>query len=263
VVIVAPTDHYIADEDAFDRALHSGVTAAERGAIVTFGVVPTRPATVYGYIEVGGTVTSAPAPLEVLRFHEKPGAAEAAAYLATGRFLWNAGIFAWRASVFERALGDADPALAARIAALPPAWAEHGPEEHPAEGSPAVSQEFAEAWNRLPAISVDYALLEKASGIRLIPLSAGWSDVGGWDAAAELLPADDLGNRQADATLYVGASDCSVHRLGAERLIALVGTEGIIVVETPDSVLVCKKGSGEALREVVRRLAAAGREDLL
>ena len=114
--------------------------------------------------------------------------------------------------------------------------------------------------------------MEKAAGVRVVPLKAGWSDLGGWDAVREFLPADEAGNRTAPGALFVGSRGCSVHRAASPgtqdhprkpRLVALVGCEGLIVVETPDALLVCREGSGEALRDVVKRLRSAGREDLL
>jgi mannose-1-phosphate guanylyltransferase len=117
VLVVAPTDHFIGDEAAFADALVAGVAAAEGDCLVTFGIVPDRPATVYGYIEVARH-EGAGKPLPVLRFREKPAEAEAAAFLATGRFYWNAGIFAWRARVFEREMAKVSPDIASAIAAL-------------------------------------------------------------------------------------------------------------------------------------------------
>ena len=301
VVIIAPTDHHIADTAAFDRALAAGIGAAEAGALVTFGIVPDRPATVYGYIEVEKTAQRPVESLPVLRFREKPDAQEAARFLATGRFFWNAGIFVWRASVFDAALAAASPALHEAARRLPPpTGATSGPEDATAKtGASSFPPGFEKAWEALPAISIDYALMEKAAGVRVVPLKAGWSDLGGWDAVREFLPEDGDGNRTVPGALFVGSSGCSVHRAGRSggaassgaskiseapgasktpgapetagtsenagkpRLIALVGCEGLIVVETPDALLVCREGTGEALREVVKRLRSGGREDLL
>lgn len=279
ILVLAPTDHVIDDEVAFDRALARGIEEAETGALVTFGIVPERPATVYGYIEVERRAEPDEGSLPVLRFREKPDEAEAKAFLATGRFFWNAGIFAWRASAFDRALAAANPALAEALAGLPllappdagaeslPAPSDHGQNE-PIQGWPphVFPQGFEQAWEALPVISIDYALMEKASGVRVVPLAAGWSDVGSWDAVRERLASDEAGNREASEVLYFGASGCSVHREGTRaraRFYALVETDGLIVVETDDAVLICREGTGEALREVVRRLEATGRKDLL
>lgn len=266
VLVVAPTDHFIADEGAFARALAAGIEAADAGSLVTFGVVPDRPATVYGYIEVETAAAPGALALPVVRFREKPKLDEARAFLATGRFFWNAGIFAWRARVFERSLRDVAPDLAAALARLPAL-----PERNAAGGAGredafAHPPGFVEAWEALPSISVDYALMERAKNVHVVPLAAGWSDVGGWDAVRDLLPADPDGNCPDDAVVYVGATHCSVHRHGNPdhvRSYALVETEGLIVVDTPDAVLICRRGAGESLREVVKRLRAAGREDLL
>lgn len=257
VCIVAPTDHFIGDEKAFREALAAGIAAAASGSLVTFGVRPDRPATVYGYIETHMDPGAAVA-VPVARFHEKPGQEEARRYLATGRFFWNAGIFAWTIARFEESLAGAAPALAATVSALPP-YALPGSPRHEA---------FAEAWNRVPSISIDYALMERATGIQVVPLAAGWSDLGGWDAIRDLLPADPDDNRASPDVAYVRSRGCSVHRAsdpptGTRRLYALVGVEDLVVVETDDAVLICKEGSGEALRELVSRLRSQGREDLL
>lgn len=273
VMVVAPTDHFILDETAFAAALSTGTEAAAAGALVTFGVVPDHPATTYGYIEVEDRPSTGQA-VRVLRFREKPGPAEAAAFLASGRFFWNAGIFVWRAEVFERELAGAHPLLASAVSGLPRVADPGAPDE----------DAFREAWERIPAISIDYALMEKAPNVKVVPLAAGWSDVGGWDAVRSLLPGDESGNRPSPDVLYIHARDCSVHReesgahtgidgegarkggleAGRERrrLYALVGTDDLIVVETRDAVLICRRGAGEALREVVKKLAEAGREDL-
>jgi len=255
VLVVAPTDHAILDEGAFGEALARALRAAGAGALVTFGVRPDRAAPEYGYIERAGDAEpdeSAP----VARFHEKPSPAQAAEYLAAGRFLWNAGIFAWRARVFFERMREADAPLADAVAALPPS----ARPDTPAWAS------FAEAWERIPRISIDRALMEKARGVRVVPLEAGWSDLGGWEALGALGEHDADGNVTAKDALYVHARDCAVHRHGGPgrgRVYALVGTENLIVVDTDDAVLICRRGAGESIRDVVLRLQAAGREDLL
>lgn len=265
VLLVAPTDHYVQDESAFGDAIHAGIAEAQRGSLVTFGVVPDRPATVYGYIEVRDIAArpSSGGVLQVLRFREKPGAEEAARFFETGRFYWNAGIFAWRIGVFQAELVRTAPALAAGIAGLPPLGG----------ADAAAAERFSRAWESLPSTSVDYALMEKASRVVCVPLAAGWSDVGNWDAVRELSRQDDAGNLAAQDVLYVGARACAVHRCEGEvgkaggavakRFYALVRTENLIVVESPDAVLICPADAGEALRAVVRELEAAGRKDLL
>ena len=274
VVIVAPTDHFIADECAFHEALARGIQAAESGSLVTFGIVPDRPATAYGYIEVDRRAEDKREALRALRFREKPDAAQAAAFLATGRCYWNAGIFAWRASVFDATLAAVAPALAAGLSTLPPdlpGWTAPAAMSHDArvpgdENGTRFPPAFVDAWEALPSISIDYALMEKAPDVRVVPLAAGWSDVGGWDAVREMLGADGAGNRAATDVVYLDARDCSVHRVdgpGKGRLYALVETEGLVVVETPDAVLICRAGAGERLREVVKRLKESGRKDLL
>jgi len=261
VCVVAPTDHFIADQKAFAAALDAGIAAAASGSLVTLGITPDRPATVYGYIETSrktGTGTGAVAALPAARFHEKPDLDDARRYLASGRFFWNAGLFVWSAARFDASLAQAAPALAAAVGALP---------DYAAPGG-AGHEAFAEAWSRVPSISIDYALMEKATGIVVVPLAAGWSDLGGWDAVRELLPADADDNRPSPDVAYLRSRACSVHRApgssgGARRLYALVGVEDLVVVETDDAVLICKEGSGEALRELVSRLRSEGREDLL
>jgi mannose-1-phosphate guanylyltransferase len=279
IVVLAPTDHLIEDEEAFGRALKEAIAAAEEGSLVTLGVVPDRPATVYGYIEVADRSSGEIRALPVLRFREKPDPETAAEFVASGRFFWNAGIFAWRASSFRSALAEADPSLAAALDALAPTGPETAAGGRPArpggidgEGVPrgagidAARAGFERGWAALPAVSIDYALMEKARNVKVVPLDAGWTDLGSWDAVTERLPADEHGNRAAQDVLYAGASRCAVHRSGSRagrRFIALAGTEGLIVVETDDALLICTEGAGERMREIVGRLREIGREDRL
>lgn len=254
-LVLAPTDHALADESRFRASLDLAIAEAGTGALVVFGVPPSGPSSSYGYIEVGVPIEGSGA-ADVARFVEKPDKARAEAFLATGRFYWNAGIFVWKVASFFASFQAADAALFAQFEALPP----YAPPGTPAE------PRFRSGWESLPAIAIDRALMEKARGVRVVLLDAGWSDVGGWEALGELLEGDADGNRTGEATLYLDARRCAVHRSSetpSRPLIALVGTEDLVVVETPDAILILKKGSGEVMRKVVDRLRETGRDDLI
>jgi mannose-1-phosphate guanylyltransferase len=246
VLLVAPADHWITDEDGFRRTAAMAMrAAAELAGLVTFGIVPTSPQTGYGYIE-----TEAGAEGEVrkvARFTEKPDRSTAEAFLAGGRHLWNSGIFAWRADVFLEELEASRPELAAacrRIAAA-------GDRE----------AALAEVYPGCEAISVDYAVLERSQRVYVVPSEFAWSDVGSWTALAEVLPADENGNTVAGEALTVDAHGCLIR--SSQRLAAVVGLENLLIVDTPDALLVCAKDRAQDVKTLVAALAKRGRSDLL
>ncbi len=238
-VAIFPTDHAIADADAFADAVLRAVAAAASGALVCLGIRPDRPATGYGYLECaakpGGRGAGA---VPVRRFVEKPDAARARRFLAAGRFLWNAGMFVWRAEAFLAELARA------------------APEIHDAVRATAAGRRGA--WEGATKLSVDYAVMEKARRVEVVPLVAGWDDVGSWDAAARLRAASGSG----DGALRVGSPDSAVFGAGG-KLVAIVELPGVVVVETDDALLVVAGDRTERVREVVRRLQETGRDDLL
>ena len=260
-LVVAPSDHRVADPAAFRTAVTAALQRAGEGGLGTLGVEPDRPATSFGYLRTGAGKGTAVRKVE--RFIEKPDLATARRLIEGGNVLWNAGLFVFRVKEFFDALAAADPGFAAGLEALGTAR----------ERSPgANATEVAHAWARLPATSLDYALMEKASGVWTVPLRAGWDDVGTWAAAETPLPRDADGNAVApeearDGGAIFTATTGSTVFLGAGRergpLPVLVGVEDLIVVSTRDVVLVCPRDRVEDVRRVVDELRRRGRDDLL
>jgi mannose-1-phosphate guanylyltransferase len=247
VLLVAPADHWIADEDAFRETARRAIEfAASRAALVTFGISPTSPETGYGYIEAGDEVS--PGMRRVARFTEKPNRPTAEAFLAGGRHFWNSGIFVWRAQVVHDELARHSPEMVAaceRMASAP------DPESAVREG-----------WAKLPSISIDYALLERSENVYVAPSRFAWSDIGSWDAWAALGARDASGNVVEGDALVLDSSGCFV-RSGPGRFSAILGLEDVLVLDTKDALLVCRKDRAQDVKKIVDALEAMGRRDLL
>jgi mannose-1-phosphate guanylyltransferase len=244
VVAVLPADHLITDRARFLSRLRAGAEAASRAdAFIIFGIPPTHPATGFGYIrhdrraprKIGGTSF-----YRVLGFKEKPALAEAEEYVASGEYAWNSGMFLWRAGVFadkiRRFAPELEPAWSAIVAALRSKRA----------GA------LARAFRLAPALSIDYALMEKAEGVLVADGDFGWSDVGSWSTLLGLWPKDAAGNAARGETLALDARNCLVWNPG--RLTALIGVRDLIIVEAGDALLVCDASLDQRVREVVAAL---------
>jgi len=244
VLLVLPADHVITDVPAFQAAVAVGRVAAESGSLVTFGVVPDRAETGYGYIRRG----AGPGPaFSVGEFVEKPDSATARGYVESGEYYWNSGMFMFRASAYLAELGRYAPAmLAACRAALAAAGRDLDFLRLPA-------QEFASC----PSDSIDYAVMERTDRAVVVPLAAGWSDVGSWAALADALPRDAEGNVTAGDVLTEDSSGCYLH--STSRLVAAVGLRDHVVVETKDAVLVAPRDRVQDVKELVAELKARGR----
>jgi len=237
VAAVFPTDHVVRDVPAFLRSVRVAVRAAESGALVCLGVRPDRPATGFGYLNCA-RVPRGVRPVPVRRFVEKPDPARARRFLRSGRYLWNAGMFVWRV---DRFLGELERTAPRVLRAV----------DGHLEGR-------AGAWARAPRISVDYAVMERASRVEVVPLDAGWDDVGSWDAAARLRAASGAG---AGGHVLIDSEGSVV--FADRRVVALVDVPGVVVVDTEDAVLVVARDRAERVREVVRALERSGRRNLL
>ena len=244
-IAVLPSDHRVADPAAFRRALGQAFDAAEsQDRIVALGVVPRWAETGFGYLELGGEIAGLPGLVAVERFREKPDLATAEAFVASGRHLWNAGIFVFRGATLLAALERHAPELAAGLA------------RYAAEPARA-----AELYAALPSISIDYAVMEKEPGLAAARLDCGWDDLGSWQALFEVLPAGEAGNRSHGDTVAVDAHD---NLLFADRgLVAALGVSDLVVVRTGDAVLVARRDRAQEVRRIVERLAAGGRDELL
>jgi mannose-1-phosphate guanylyltransferase / mannose-6-phosphate isomerase len=243
VLVAMPSDHFIARRDAFLRAIERGAAFAAKGNIVAFGVPPASAETGYGYIRAAGDYVG--------QFVEKPDAETARGYFASGDYLWNAGIFALRASVWIDAIGNLRPDI---LRACERAYRQGKRDGAFFRVDPAL---FAEC----PADSIDYAVMEKVSDAMVVRLDAGWSDVGAWDALWDIEPKDADGNViHGD----VHAADTRNALLIAQhRLLACVGLDDVVVVETPDAVMVAHKDKAQAIGAMVAELKAAGRAECL
>lgn len=247
VSLVLPADHFVADEARFAEALRDAMRAAERGYLVTLGIVPKSPATGYGYIKVGQRLHPSSDIALVERFVEKPDAARAAAFLKDGGYLWNAGIFAWRTYTFTQALHRFQPQLAAaleQMAALNrvPGW----------------MSEVSQLLEPLPAVSIDVGIAEPAAAegrMAVVPLDAGWSDIGSWSALLEALSATQ-GSSLVASGQHIDRGSARVLVHGGDRLVVTVGLEDIIVVDTPDALLVCARERAEEIKAVLDEIAA-------
>ncbi len=241
--LTCPADHAIANERGFRRIARAGAAiAAKNDVLVTFGVVPSFPATGYGYIEAGREFDArggVPA-FRAKKFHEKPDAKRAAAYLKARRYYWNSGIFLWRPSVFLAAWSSYIPEGAARLAAIELAL-----------GTKSFRRVVAREYPRMPSISVDYGILEKAPNVVVVPADIGWSDVGSWDSLFDLLRADGSGNAGAGRMEILDSRNNLLFNPGG--LTAVVGVDDIIVAVEGKTVLVCKRGESQRVREIVAR----------
>lgn len=254
VLVVMPADHLITDRNAFALALERAVTYAARGAIVTLGVPPQRAETGYGYIGMGRALDAGGARV-IERFVEKPGAELAARYVESGDYCWNSGIFVVRASVWLTAIGHTRPAIAVRCAAA------FECAKLDADGSIHLD---AAALAACPADSIDYAVMEtvgadaRLAGV-VVPLVAGWSDVGAWDAVWQVSDKDTSGNVARGRVLFEDVTDTFAHSDG--RLVACVGVHGVVVVETADAVLVAAKDRVQDVKVIVGKLKAQRGEE--
>ncbi len=253
VVVALPADHLIRRPGVFRRKLGAAIRAAAGGdVIVTFGIPPTFPATGFGYIhydggeklKIGGEIFH-----PVLRFKEKPRLAQARSFLRQGNHAWNSGMFIWRADVFARKIERHAPEFFSFwekiLAAL--------------EKKDRVEAE--RVFRRMPPISIDYALMEKAEGVLVNSGDFGWSDVGSWQAAADLWPKDEKENAVRGRALVVDSRRCLIH--SPHRLAAAVGLEDVIIVDTEDALLVCRRDRDQAVKEVIERLEKQGKKKYL
>lgn len=255
ILLVMPADHIIGDVAAFRAAVATATPAAEAGGFVTFGVVPTRAETGYGYLRRGAASSAHPGSFALDGFVEKPDAATATAYLHDGGYYWNAGIFMLRASAWLAAIAALRPDIAAACATAAQGLQRDGD---------FVRVDRA-AFTACPADSIDYAVMEKlhahpALGASfVVPLDAQWSDVGAWDALWDVAPKDSDGNVAQGDVLLEDSHGSLV--LAHSRQVSALGCEDMLIVETPDAVLVAARGAAQGVKNVVARLKAAGREE--
>ncbi len=243
VLLVLPADHLILDQPAFARAVERAAALASQGRLVTFGIKPDSPETGYGYIESEGE--------RVLRFVEKPSLEKAREYVASGRFSWNSGMFCFTAGTVIAEMGRHCPEVLDAV---------HRCLERSREVSgDNVSQVELDAasFADVPDISFDYAVMEKSANVAIVPCDIGWSDIGSWSALGELGEADPQGNRVEGTALLHDVSNCYIR---AERLVGAVGVEGLVIIDTPDALLVASKSHAQDVKHIYGRLKQQGHE---
>jgi mannose-1-phosphate guanylyltransferase / mannose-6-phosphate isomerase len=250
VLVVLSSDQTVTDEAAFTAALQRAVRVAGEGAIAILGITPDKPETGYGYIrtEAGRSATDA---LRVAQFVEKPDLATAERYLSEGGYFWNAGMFVLKASVWMAALERFRPDIASACRA---SWAVRSVDASFVRPGKA---EFA----AVPSESVDYAVMEKCPGspfdIRMVELAAGWNDLGAWEAVWQVLPKDASGNASVGDAIVTDSRNTLVH--ATSRLVSVVGLDDVIVVETPDAILVADRERSQDVKKIVQQLGAEQR----
>jgi mannose-1-phosphate guanylyltransferase / mannose-6-phosphate isomerase len=252
LLVVTPADQTIPDTTAFVAAMHAALPAAQDGQLVILGIRPHRPETGYGYIQVEAALPGSSLH-PVSRFVEKPDAATAAQYLAAGSYFWNAGMCVVRASVWLNALAHFRPQM---LDATRHAW-----EKRTMDGR-FIRPGRAE-FGAIPSESIDFAVLEACPGsefsIAMVPLDAGWSDLGAWDAVWQAQNKDDAGNAHFGDVFATGSANTLVH--ATSRLVGLVGVENLIVIETPDAVMVADHARSQEVKDIVSALQLNGREE--
>jgi mannose-1-phosphate guanylyltransferase len=247
-------DHDVRRRDTFAAAVDSARAAAAEGWLVTIGIQPTRPETGYGYIERDATpvlTTSALPVHRALRFVEKPDLERATTWVKSGRFLWNASMFVWRVDVFLTELRRHLPDVAAGVERIADAW-----------GTDRQDAELGAIWPTLPDVTIDTGIMERSDRVAVVPADMGWSDVGDWHGLGALLDRDEAGNSIRGDTISASCTD-SVVWSETDRVISLVGLNNVIVVDTPDALLVADRAHAQLVRTTVDRLKALNRINLV
>ncbi len=247
LLLVLPADHLIQDISRFHQAVKSGVAEAEQGSLVTFGIVPTQPETGYGYIRADQSANSSVYP--VAEFVEKPDMETAKSYLASGDYYWNSGMFMFRASRYLEELELYQPEM---LAACQNAFTH-------IVGDLDFQRLDETAFAASPADSIDYAVMEKTDRAVVIPLAAGWNDIGAWSALWDVHPHDRDGNVLIGDVLTESANNCYLH--AGHRLLAAVGVEDLVVVETADAILVAQRDQVQNVKAIVTQLKQQDRTE--
>jgi len=249
------SDHLIAETDRFSAVIRQAMAGASQGLLMTLGITPTRPETGYGYLQCGKPVTDGDV-LAVEEFKEKPSFEVAEGYVKSGNYLWNAGMFVWRVDAFLAELARQQPQLASGISRIAQAW-----------DSPSREEVLGEVWPTLPRISVDYAVMEGAAAVgrvATVPGDFGWNDVGDFHTLGEVLASDAAGNvivgkdLLAEPGVLLRDAENLVIVPNSGRLVAALGIRDLIIVDTPDAVLVCPRDRAQEVKSLVDELKEKG-----
>ncbi len=238
-------DHDVADPEQFADAVRAAMAAASTGSLVTIGLTPSRPETGYGYIErTDEVVAESPTGIayRAARFVEKPDLERAESYLVSGNYLWNAAMFTWQVDSFLQEVKRLQPDIFRGVAAIADAWE-----------TPSRERVTASVWHNLPDVTIDHGIMEQAAQVAVVPAEMGWSDVGDWNGLGDLIEQDALGNSVRGELLQIDTTN-SVIWSETGRMVATVGLDNIIVVDTDDALLVVDREKSQEVRKVVEQL---------
>lgn len=248
VMLIMPSDHLIADENSFAGCVQKAVDLAQEDYLVTFGVKPTGPETGFGYIECGETISNG---FLVKQFVEKPDAQTAQGYLDAGNYFWNSGMFCFKVATFLEELKKHAPELAN--------YAERCWDSIPNNGNESNHLEIPESiFKNAPNDSIDYVLMEKSSRVAVVPGSFGWNDIGSWNAVRDLAPPDASNNRSIGEAIFVNSSNTFIQ--AEDHLVAAVGLNNLMIIDTPDALLVANPDCAQDVKVVVSKLKELGHD---
>lgn len=253
VMMVLPSDHLVSDTDKFAQVLQHAVDLVKQSpeALATIGIEPAYPATGYGYIQRGAALDSATGKAYRVRaFAEKPTREVAEQFFAAGEFLWNSGIFVWRAATILHYIEDLMPDLASGLKEIEGAL-----------GSPHEAEVTERVYKQIRSDSIDYGIMEHASNVIVLEGNFGWSDVGSWEEVFKISPHDEDGNVLVHDPIIKNCRNCYIE--AGERVVAVVGVEDLIVVDTPDALLICKRDQSQEVKWVVEKLMHGGQQKVL
>lgn len=248
IMVITPSDAYIKDADKFAEVLSHAVNEAKNSnKLVTVGITPTFPATGYGYIQYANVATEAK---PVLKFVEKPNEEKAKQYLSSGDFVWNSGMFVWKASVILQKFKELQPEIYECLLRIAESF-----------GKDDEYKQIEKIYPTIPSISVDYAIMEKSNDIMVVNGEFGWNDIGSWDMFNVVHTPDGNGNIKIGDALAIDTKNTTIYSSG--KLIATLGVDNLVIVETPDAIMVCTKNKAQDVKKIVDSLKEKGREELL
>lgn len=253
IMAVLPADHLIGKEKAFLEALTAGAEAAANGDhLLTFGIVPNRPETGFGYIKLGSphVTIGASTAYKVERFVEKPDRSTAEEYLVAGTYMWNSGMFIWTVSAIVKAFERHLPAVSAAMEDISPLL-----------NTPGEVEAISRIYEEMEAISIDYGVMERADNVLSIPIDVDWNDVGSWGSLEDVWDKDESGNAGKGSVIFYESVGCIVSSPG--KVATVIGAEDLIVVDTPDALMVCRKDRAQDVRQLQEILRKRGYESLL
>ncbi len=249
IIAVFPADHVISNQESFEQSLNKAIEAASSGELITFGIVPNSPETGYGYIKANKSQPSELDVLSVESFVEKPDLDTAQAYLASGEYFWNSGMFVFKASAYLAALQEFAPDM-----------------HQTCEKSMSLATEDLDftrvdkdCFAASPDDSIDYAIMEKASNVNVVPLDANWSDVGSWSSLWDIAEKDEDQNAHIGDVISIGSKNTLVHN--TDKLVATIGLENVVIVDTKDALLVAHKDKVQSVKDIVGKLKAHNRSE--